>query len=324
MKKDTNIYWIKVKNKNNYPPKKMEAFLNKIKKNAEEKFPDKRWIVTDDNIDISYLGEDATIHEVKEPDLNNIVIRCMQTGSLIEVEPLIHQRLLLDSLDLDRPILYCTGRDTGVTTSLCNMAVYSSVKNKCHNTVILVNKYSDIDFIRRNILDILACKYPYITLTSNNKSQIKLDNGSSIIFQSHSRIECGFRGLSIDLILGDLAGFYKDSFYDILFGEFYRTWTCNNSMPPKVILTHTSLPYNLMGKLLLTGKYDIKNGKSIRFDTYTISNADAAWLDSRFVSKYRNQISRTDFMSDNALNKEFKLQRQLITEQAKRRGNRVR
>jgi len=313
MKKDTNIYWIKVKNKNNYPPKKMEAFLNKIKQNVEEKFPDKRWIVTDDNIDISYLGEDATIHEVKEPDLNNIVIRCIQTGSLIEVEPFEHQKLLLDSLDSDRPTLYCAGRNMGVTTSLCNMAVYSSVKNQYHNTVIIVNKNSDIDSIRRKILDVLKCKYPYITFITNNKNHIKLDNYSSIIFQSHSTIERGFKGLSIDLILGDLAGFYNDSFYHIFFEHFYPIWRCINRTSPKIILTNTSFPYNLMGKLLLTGKYDIKNGKSIRFDTYTISNTDAAWLDAKFIPKYRNQLSQADILGEDAFNQEFKLQRQLIT-----------
>lgn len=294
------LYWVKVK-RNNLPAFKFDKHLQSIKEALKNNYPERRWLVTSDDIDIHSLNENtqSSIFPTNIPLEAGVVAYDSMSGDRT-IQPLnALQEALLESYKKPEPSLWVSSRQSGLTTFLAEVAIEHALNADYLPTKILVlsDRMAQAEDIRMKMLDLLSIKYPDIKLLINNKSQVQLDNGTIIIFSSARSAVNSIKGMSYSLIVADLVSFYHNTFFEEFFQAVIPLFNA------KIVLASTSLAGSNKDftKAAITKKY-----KNVEFDVVRMSAVDIAFLENRQLKD--SVIRMKEYVSEDRYNSEILVQ----------------
>lgn len=241
---------------------------------------------------------------VTESILDGVVTTSPYTG-ITTIEPLnALQELLLESFERPEPSAWVSSRQSGLSTFLCELAVNQIThgNGNIQKVLIIAENQPALSNLQSMITTILEFRYPYASLTTNEKNYIELIDGSSIEFVSSSQklpgLLDGREWTKYSLVLMDNSSYSycENSFFPNLFHVLYPRISTGKT---KLVIASTGLGgiNKDFTRAVLTRKY-----KTIDFDVVRLSANDIAFLEGREsddkIFKMREYISEDRYFEE--------------------------
>ena len=231
---------------------------------------------------------------------------------LINFDMYPYQDDIVDTVMDNRFVICKMPRQTGKTTTVVGIILWSILFNPTYNVAILANKFQQA----REILSRIKLAYENLPKWIQqgivpggwNKGSIELENGSKVLAPATS--SSAVRGGSFNLIYLDEFAFVQPNLQEEFFASVYPT--ISSGKTSKVMITSTPNGMNLFYKLWMDSLEGRNNYKNFEIHWSHVPGRDAAWREETIRNTSERQFAQefeTEFLgSSNTLISGYKLQ----------------
>ena len=196
---------------------------------------------------------------------------------LIDFDMYGYQDDIVDTVVDNRFIICKMPRQTGKTTTICGMILWSILFQQNYNVAILANKFQQA----REILSRIKLAYENlpkwiqqgITPGGWNKGSIELENGSKVLASATS--SSAVRGGSFNCIYLDEFAFVLPNIQEEFFASVYPTISSGNTS--KVIITSTPNGMELFYKIWTDAENGRNTYKPVAVNWWDVPGRDEKW-----------------------------------------------
>lgn len=212
---------------------------------------------------------------------------------LINFEMYPYQNHIVDTVANNRFIICKMPRQTGKTTTVCGIILWSVLFTPSYNVAILANKFQQA----REILSRIKLAYENLPKWIQqgivpggwNKGSIELENGSKVLASATS--SSAVRGGSFNLIYLDEFAFVEPNIQEEFFASVYPT--ISSGTTSKVMITSTPNGMELFYRIWT----DAENGRN-SYKTVAVNWWDVPGRDQRWKQETINNTSEQQFRQE--------------------------
>lgn len=212
---------------------------------------------------------------------------------LINFDMYEYQNHIVDTVANNRFIICKMPRQTGKTTTVCGIILWSVLFTPNYNVAILANKFQQA----REILSRIKLAYENLPKWIQqgivpggwNKGSIELENGSKVLASATS--SSAVRGGSFNLIYLDEFAFVEPNIQEEFFASVYPT--ISSGTTSKVMITSTPNGMELFYRIWT----DAENGRN-SYKTVAVNWWDVPGRDQRWKQETINNTSEQQFRQE--------------------------